>query len=226
MVNPDDEKATVHGPVGARVARNVHLRREQLRMSQRELAMKLRELNGAVSEADDDPDLRSSINAISKTEKRRRRVDVDDLTTLAVALRTTPNWLMYHEEPVSPTARMWVYGLQPLRQETVLNWANGRKPLDWGGDVIESGGFRFREEQRPFEANHLPREMPERFEDSEPFRILKTAMDDALAAGVERELVAPLMHDVVKRTGKEKVDIDDLLRQAGYKESDDGTPTA
>lgn len=186
--------------------------------------MKLRELNGAVEEGDEDPDVRSTINSISKTEKRRRRVDVDDLTTLAVALKTTPNWLMYHEEPVAPTALMWVYGLQPLRQETVLNWANGRKPLGWDGG---EGGFKFRETHRPFEPNYLPREMPERFEDSEPFRILKAAMDEVLSTGVSRELVAPLMSDVVKRTAEGRVSIDEMLQQAGIDIGDDsGTPKA
>jgi transcriptional regulator with XRE-family HTH domain len=214
MENSSHAKTTVHGPVGARVAANVHHRREELKMSQRELALKLRELNGAVEESDNDPDVRSTINTISKTEKRKRRIDVDDLTVLAVALKTTPNWLMYHEEPVSPTARMWIYGLQPLRQETVLNWANGRKPLDWGGDAVQEGGFKFRQTQRPFEPNYLPRDMPNRFEDTEQFAILKKAMEDVIAAGVDRDLVVPLMNDVVKRTAEGWVDAEEMLRQA------------
>lgn len=220
MENRREDKATVHGPVGARVARNINRRRDELKMSQRELALKVRQLNGAVPEAGSDPDVRSTINTISKTEKRNRRVDVDDLTVLAVALKTTPNWLMYHEEPVSATAPMRIYGLQTLRQEAVLNWANGNKPLNWDGATATEGSFRFRQKQRPFEPNHLPREMPKRFEETEQFAILKRAVDELTAAGVERDLIAPLMDDVVKRTAEGWADAEELLRQV--MEGEDG----
>lgn len=189
-------------------------------MSQRELAMKVRELNGAVPEGDNDPDVRSTINTISKTEKRNRRVDVDDLTVLAVALKTTPNWLMYHEEPVSPTAPMWIYGLQALRQESVLNWANGNKTLGWHTESAKEGDFKFRQAQRPFEPNRLPREMPKRFEETEPFAILKRAVEELTSAGVDRELIAPLMDDVVKRTAEGWADAEEMLRRVMADEDD------
>lgn len=71
------------GPTAQRVAANVKEAREKLRLSLEALSQRMSELGR--------PMLRSGL---AKIESGERRVDVDDLMALAIALQVTPNRLL------------------------------------------------------------------------------------------------------------------------------------
>ncbi|GAA4518354.1 hypothetical protein GCM10023191_092320 [Actinoallomurus oryzae] len=71
------------GPVGQRVAKNVTEVRDMRRMDQKDVAKKAEEYGRPLA-----------TSAVSKIEQRDRRVDVDDLVTLALALDVAPNRLL------------------------------------------------------------------------------------------------------------------------------------
>jgi hypothetical protein len=83
-IMPTAQDQTIVGQVGARVAANL----KQLRgaMPVRELARRLEELGRPID-----------ASGITKIEKGKRRVDVDDLVALAVALNVSPNALLLPE---------------------------------------------------------------------------------------------------------------------------------
>lgn len=71
------------GPVGARVADNISHIREGRRLSQPELARRIAEAGRPMT-----------AGVLSKTEQLDRRVDVDDLVAIAIALGVSPNRLL------------------------------------------------------------------------------------------------------------------------------------
>ena len=128
------------GPVGARVGENLRALREARRLSAYDLAKRLREIGRPILPS-----------GISKTESGTRRVDVDDLVALAVALDTTPNQLLFgphaDDQDLPVTARLTV------RAVDAWAWAVGDEPfpLDlWGGDAVDLRRLEWaRREGRP-----------------------------------------------------------------------------
>jgi len=75
------------GPTGARVGRRLNELRRGRGLTLGELADKLKELGRPIL-----------LSALSKIEKGQRRVDVDDLVALALALDVSPNMILLPEE--------------------------------------------------------------------------------------------------------------------------------
>ncbi len=107
----------VTGPAGGQLAANVRALREDRRLNQPQLASRMEALGAGIH-----------ASAISKIEKRERRVDVDDLVALAVALDTTPNRLLLPGN----AAETEIVQLTPEFSVSALDawkWARGRRPL-------------------------------------------------------------------------------------------------
>jgi len=104
------------GPTGARVGRRIGELRRKRGLTLKDLAARLAEL--------DKPIL---LSALSKLEKGQRRVDVDDLVALALALDVSPNSILLSEE-----ARLDVeIGLTPGRAvdaASAWRWATQDSP--------------------------------------------------------------------------------------------------
>lgn len=79
-------RANELGPIGERVAENVAQIRRHGRLTTQDVSDRLAELGRVVHPS-----------AITRIEGRGRRVDVDDLVALALALDSTPNRLMLNE---------------------------------------------------------------------------------------------------------------------------------
>ena len=108
------------GPAGRRVARNLAEVRISRRLSQPDLARLMERIGRPMAAP-----------VVSKTEQLDRRVDVDDLIALAVALDVTPNRLLLtagagEDELIELTPKVRI---RPL---TAWLWARGKKPFDHG----------------------------------------------------------------------------------------------
>src|SRR4051794_40249041 len=87
--------AIARGPVAESVAANVQAIRKRRGMSQQQLAARLGELGRPLQKA-----------AIAKIESRDRRVDVDDLAALAVALNVSLARLVLPDAPLDEEVRV------------------------------------------------------------------------------------------------------------------------
>jgi transcriptional regulator with XRE-family HTH domain len=113
-------KAREPGPSSQRTAANLRRIRREGDLTTAALSRRLAEIGHPVADT-----------GITKIEKGDRRVDVDDLVALAVALDTTPNQLLLPEMDVShPSAKL---DLTPrdtqVRLDDAWAWASGERPL-------------------------------------------------------------------------------------------------
>jgi transcriptional regulator with XRE-family HTH domain len=105
------------GRTGQTVRSNVKRLRSAQGLTLREMATRL-----AVAERP------LSINSINEIESGARRVDVDDLMALAIALQVNPNSLLL--PPTSdPTHLVALTGAPNETAHAVWGWANGESPL-------------------------------------------------------------------------------------------------
>jgi transcriptional regulator with XRE-family HTH domain len=106
--------------VGSRVAENLEHLRAERRLSQTDLSALLKRLGRQMS-----------AYSISKIETTDRRIDVDDLVALAVALDTTPNRLLL---PAAARETDDVELTPEVRTSAVdaWRWAAGEEPLPIG----------------------------------------------------------------------------------------------
>ncbi|MEU4950023.1 helix-turn-helix domain-containing protein [Streptomyces lavendulae] len=104
------------GPMGAYVAANVKRLRESLPLTTEQLAERTtgygRPMRG---------------NTITKIEKGQRRVDVDDLTALALALETRPDALLL---PGTIVGDIQLAETKTVPAYSAWRWANGTGPLE------------------------------------------------------------------------------------------------
>lgn len=109
-------KATEVGPTATRVASNIKRIREDRRprMTLDDLSARLEELGR--------PILKSGL---SKIENGDRRVDVDDLVAIAVALGVTPNALLL--DPEADSARMALTPARETSRRAAWFWAQGEE---------------------------------------------------------------------------------------------------
>jgi transcriptional regulator with XRE-family HTH domain len=103
------------GPTGQRVAAN--LRRLRDRIPVRELATRLKEIGRAIAPS-----------GITKIEQGTRRVDVDDLVALSIALGVSPNRLLLPETAFD-TSEVDLTEHVTTDQLDAWTWATGRNPL-------------------------------------------------------------------------------------------------
>ena len=124
------------GAVSKRVAQNLAVLRIARRLSQPQLAKRMTELGRPMAAA-----------VLSKTEQLDRRVDVDDLVALAIALGVTPDRLLL-TGPITPEIADQAIELTPAVRMPPLDawlWAVGDVPL-FGSDVDPNA---WRRENRP-----------------------------------------------------------------------------
>ncbi len=150
-----DKQRVWKGPTGARVAANVRQLRKARGMNLAALAERMFELGQPIG-----------LSGLSKLENGDRRVDVDDLAALAVALGVTPNRLLLTadagEIEVELTAGVAATGGAAWR------WAAGDDPLP--GDSLQPLDLdrlsRFQRENRPHDPpDDTPASELERHED-------------------------------------------------------------
>lgn len=146
------------GPTGMAVAANVKRLREARGLSLRALSKRM-----------DDTGRRVSADALNKIEnganpeaKHIRRVDVDDLLALSVALGVSPVTLLLPsgkpQGAETDPRREWltVTGGSSMPWETAWRWMHGEFPP---ADVPPREVRRFREENRPYEDENPVREV-------------------------------------------------------------------
>jgi transcriptional regulator with XRE-family HTH domain len=107
------------GPSSLRVAANLRRIRQERGLSYAELARRLAALGHPILDT-----------GIIKIEKGERRIDVDDLVALAVALGTTPNRLLLPgtDIPGGTTDHLLVPEIRDSRRR-LWAWASGEVPL-------------------------------------------------------------------------------------------------
>ena len=115
-----DKKSIQPGPIGVAVAHNVEKLRESQNLSYAELSRRLTELGRPIAPL-----------GLTRIRDLQRRVDVDDLVALALALDVSPATLLLPDPPVSATngsAPVTEGGDEyPLRQ--IWSWLIAEMPL-------------------------------------------------------------------------------------------------
>lgn len=109
-------RANELGPIGVHVAANVKRIRAKLPLTTEQLAVKVTALGRPMR-----------ANTITKIEKEQRRVDVDDLVALAVALETRPDALLL---PFRVTGDVELAANLSVAAVSAWQWANGKAPFD------------------------------------------------------------------------------------------------
>jgi transcriptional regulator with XRE-family HTH domain len=140
MANAEDGA----GPATDRVAANVRAVRRDRGLDLADLSTRLEKLGQPLG-----------VNALSKIELRKRRVDVDDLLALALALDVTPNRLLLTEgagaEDVALTKEY------AARTGQVWRWATGDEPLPDAEPWSDRHRFVFdRERTQQFQEENRP----------------------------------------------------------------------
>lgn len=135
------------GPTGGRVLTNIKRLRQARGLTYKELSDRLERLGRPIP-----------VLGLSRLEKGERRVDVDDLVALALALGVTPNRLMLPDidVPGTPTEEMLTQNVQ-ARPSRLWEWAQGERhpPLPFRDAHSWFGGerhpnLRFAIENRPY----------------------------------------------------------------------------
>jgi transcriptional regulator with XRE-family HTH domain len=91
-----------------------------------------------------------SVDGLSKIELGTRRVDVDDLMALALALDVTPNRLMLPAEANDQTTVRLTPADEPNSARQSWAWACGEAvPMLWGQEATDERALRFQMENRP-----------------------------------------------------------------------------
>ena len=138
--------SNVGGPRGEHVASVVRALRESRGMSKTELGRRLAELGRPMS-----------LDVITKLERGRRTIDVDDLVALAVALEVTPNRLLL-PGTARVDAQVPITDEVTLRERAAWDWAQGRRPAIYDAELDGMGAATDRLRQW-FDGNALPREL-------------------------------------------------------------------
>lgn len=111
--------AVVAGPNSAQVAKNVERIRKARQLHQKDLSARLREVGRPMLPT-----------VISKIERGERRVDVDDLVALALALNVSPLTLLL--PPTSSDEPAELTDSYSVSSRTAWSWAEGQRPaMDW-----------------------------------------------------------------------------------------------
>ncbi|WEH16855.1 helix-turn-helix transcriptional regulator [Streptomyces sp. VNUA24] len=109
--------AVAMGPTAEAVASNVRRVRKHRGLSTYQLADRLKRGGRPIA-----------ASAISKLERGERKVDVDDLAALAVALEVSPSALLLRLTD-SPDEQVLITGTSAVAADVAWDWANGRRPL-------------------------------------------------------------------------------------------------
>jgi transcriptional regulator with XRE-family HTH domain len=125
-------------PTSGRVAANIAEARAARGLTFRDLHVKLRELGRPISPS-----------GLHKIERGDRRVDVDDLVAIALALDTTPNQLLLG--PVAPDDKLELTPGVEATGYQAWGWARGEAPFPPPSNDAESmvRALRFHVENHP-----------------------------------------------------------------------------
>lgn len=113
---------------GRTVATNITVRRARARLSVAELAERVRAHGRALTR-----------QALSEIEAGRRRVDVDDLIALAMALNTSPATLLMPEAP-APDESVGLIGPFRTHASVIWRWLTAAGDLEVGTGSVEDLG--------------------------------------------------------------------------------------
>jgi transcriptional regulator with XRE-family HTH domain len=160
------------GPTGQRVAENVWKIREARGYTKTELAQRtVHEVGRSMS-----------LNVLTLLEAGQRRVDADDLVSLALALRCSPNRLLLpgqaSNDEVALTAHVIPLAWQAWR------WACGESPLALTGEGLSAWDdyVRFPRENRPHRGAGYTREQAQA--NAHLLDPIRDAVTRAIEAGV------------------------------------------
>lgn len=202
------DQGITRGPTGARVAHNLRALREERKISRQKLAERMESLDRKIVPS-----------GIEKIERQTRRVDVDDLAALALALDVTPNALLLPRVADETETHLTPNTSAPAAE--IWRWATGERPMRdiWRSD--ERAVFdvarekRFMAENQPHAAERrLTADDMERHTDV--LRPLERAVHAALEAGIP--LADILAH--AKLVERSRTIMRGIQRQA--EETDDG----
>lgn len=148
------------GPIGAVVATNVTRYRESARFNYTELSKELERHGRDISAL-----------AVRRIEESNRRVDVDDLVALALALNVSPLALLLprHESAITTTGETYP-------AERIWQWAKGEKPIDSELHAEANAAWAFVINSNPFANWAEMLRLPDAFSDG-----VNAAMRQALS---------------------------------------------
>ncbi|MFF1413375.1 helix-turn-helix domain-containing protein [Streptomyces sp. NPDC058289] len=125
-----ERRANDLGPVGAHVAANLKALRASLLLTTEQLAERMTGLGRPMH-----------ANTITRMEKKQRRVDVDDLVALALALETRPDALLL---PMTIAKEIQLAETLTVPGYKAWRWANGASPLEGHDDDQSFNAFQTR----------------------------------------------------------------------------------
>lgn len=170
------------GPAATRVVANVRQVRQQLRLSQEEVVERLALLGR--------PILKSGL---SKIETGERRVDVDDLVALALALQVTPSRLLLGPEADEELIQLTDNPTLTYSRRQAWAWACGdAEPGDAHPSSLFGGIplYDFQAMNRPYAVP--PRLTREQWRELEPWqKRLDELRDEMEAAGLDFRTLVP-----------------------------------
>ncbi len=145
------------GAVGEAVARNLRAVRDRRDLSQQQLSALLGELGRPMLST-----------GIGKIEAGERRVDVDDLVALAVALNVSPTRLLlpdaYDDQPV------WLTPAKQVPSWLAWSWAEGGGPLSESASDEEREAY---DRERPAQLRQLVRDPARRAAEQVRFGVMR-----------------------------------------------------
>jgi len=106
------------GPTGERVIANIKQLRQSKGLTYKELSERLESLGRPIP-----------VLGLSRLERGERRVDVDDLVALAIAMETTPNRLLLPASDVELTETYRLVADITSTPPSMWAWATGEVPL-------------------------------------------------------------------------------------------------
>jgi 8-oxo-dGTP diphosphatase len=194
------------GSIGKQLSANLARLRKDRHASYTELSGWLKRIGRTIS-----------AETLGKIERKERRVDVDDLVALAVALDTTPNRLLLpgsadDAEPVELTPEVTVSALDAWK------WATGEEPLPGGTAPPEHQILVRDDRERQFTRENQPHNLPEPYfrnvghdlrEHPDVARMAAAVLMEARRGGMQLGALVRLVEhlDVQRRFGK----LDDVV---------------
>lgn len=179
MANTGDEV----GPTSDRVAANVRALRRDRGLDLADLSARLEKLGQPLG-----------INALSKIELQKRRVDVEDLVALALALDVTPNRLLL---PAAASGEVQLTSGFATSGVRAWQWATGDQPIPqdlWSehpnrATFSRARNSRFAAENRPHTPDTEPLSAVDLEEHAEGLETIVRAIQDARDHGVPMDVI-------------------------------------
>lgn len=169
------------GPSGKRVAANLRELRKARGFDLAGLAARMDELGQPVG-----------LSALSKIENRQRRVDVDDLVALAVALDVSPSRLLL-SATADPDAQIDLTPRTTVSERDAWGWAAGSDPLPQ-----ESGRVLDLDRVGRFAAENQPHDPPDETSILQMREWGKDGTLDGLRDGYRAALVSGVSHGATR----------------------------